>query len=471
MRIRPLILAAGIALLPIPALAADASLIRMDAAPQKVVAAFSPFGGVEGYSLAAEDLGTDGVAELVAGSPPGEKTEVRVLRADGSRIFSFTPFTALGHPGVHVAVGDVSGDGKREIIVAGGAGTDGAYAVFDGKGKKFASGPATPFGPAFTGGANVSSGDVDGDGKDEIILAAGPGGGPHVRVWDGKGTLRGQFFAFDPALRGGTNVAAGDVDGDGKDEIIAAPAAVPSDGADAAVRIFACGEQCRGGSGDFALQKEFVPFAGYRGGLSIAVLDRNGDGKDELAIARAGSGNPVVAWFDGDGIPLDSMTVGDGAYRGGLVLAAGSFGTRYSKALIAGRAGNIVDSRPELPQYVFVDVKTQRLRAFFYGSLVNTFLVSTGLPKFPTPLGDFTVTDKPYIVRYQWSYGPGNPDNYDLGNVTWNLRFAPHIYIHYAPWHNAFGRRRSHGCVNVGKENAQWIYGWADVGTPVRIAG
>ncbi|MDD5554571.1 MAG: S8 family peptidase, partial [Patescibacteria group bacterium] len=76
------------------------------------------------------------------------------------------------------------------------------------------------YGENFRGGVNVASGDVNGDGKDEIITGTGVGGGPQVRIFDSAGKVLSQFFAYDKNFRGGVNVASGDVNGDGKDEII-----------------------------------------------------------------------------------------------------------------------------------------------------------------------------------------------------------------------------------------------------------
>ncbi|MFA5135603.1 MAG: S8 family peptidase, partial [Patescibacteria group bacterium] len=54
-----------------------------------------------------------------------------------------------------------------------------------------------------------------------IIAGAGYTGGPHVRIFDAGGNRSVQFFAYAESFRGGVNVAAGDVDGDGIEEIIA----------------------------------------------------------------------------------------------------------------------------------------------------------------------------------------------------------------------------------------------------------
>src|SRR5262249_35255068 len=71
-----------------------------------------------------------------------------------------------------------------------------------------------PFGSGFTGGVRVALGDFDGDGNDELVTAAGPGGLPHVIVWelnpDGSvGAARDSFVPFAPSFKGGVFVAAG----------------------------------------------------------------------------------------------------------------------------------------------------------------------------------------------------------------------------------------------------------------------
>src|SRR5690606_760725 len=79
-----------------------------------------------------------------------------------------------------------------------------------------------PFDINFGGGVRVATGDITGDTVPDIIAAAGPGGGPHVRVFDGSveqpivnpvnipGAI-GNFFAYDRSFRGGVFVASGDI--------------------------------------------------------------------------------------------------------------------------------------------------------------------------------------------------------------------------------------------------------------------
>ncbi len=126
-------------------------------------------------------------------------------------------------------------------------------------------------------------------------------------------------------------------------------------------------------------------------------------------------------------------------------------------------------ARLESSKFIDVSLSEQRLRAYENGKLVNTFLISSGNRRFPTPKGEFSVLAKLPVVRYQWTYAANSPDNYDLGNVPYNLRVMPHKYIHYAYWHNNFGHVMSHGCINVNLANIKWVYRWADEGVPVSI--
>ena len=111
----------------------------------------------------------------------------------------------------------------------------------------------------FTGGVFVAARDVNGDGRADIITGAGPGGGPHVRVFDGvTGRPIREFFAYAVGFTGGVFVAARDVNGDGRADIItgAGPGGGPH------VRVF------DGATG--AVIREFFAYAlGFTGGVLV----------------------------------------------------------------------------------------------------------------------------------------------------------------------------------------------------------
>jgi len=97
---------------------------------------------------------------------------------------------------------------------------------------------------------------------------------------------------------------------------------------------------------------------------------------------------------------------------------------------------------------------------------IKTIKISSGLPRTPTPKGDFSIIIKKPVVHYRGI-------DYNFPNTKWNLMFKygswGNFYIHGAYWHNNFGRPQSHGCVNVSYADMEGLYNWAEEGTRVII--
>ena len=109
-----------------------------------------------------------------------------------------------------------------------------------------------------------------------------------------------------------------------------------------------------------------------------------------------------------------------------------------------------------------INLSTQRMSAYDGNKLINTFIVSTGLPGTPTVTGRFRI-----YVKYTATLmaGPG----YYLPNVPWTMYFYNGYGIHGTYWHNNFGTPMSHGCVNMRNSDAEWAFNFAGVGTLVNI--
>ncbi len=226
-----------------------------------------------------------GQAVFAAGSDAGRVSVVTVFDANtGAQLAQTLPFGSSFLGGVRVAVGDLDSDGVPDVVAA--AGETGGPAI---KGYSGVDGHELfaffAYEPNFRGGVNVAIGDTDGDGHNEIIVGAGPGGGPRVRVFRATDLVVVQdFFAFESSLRGGVIVAAGNVNG---------PAIVvgAGDGGAPVVKIF------DGRSLD--QRQSFVAYdIEQRGGVNVAVSDVNGDGQDEIVTGSRNLGAPHVKVFD-----------------------------------------------------------------------------------------------------------------------------------------------------------------------------
>jgi lipoprotein-anchoring transpeptidase ErfK/SrfK len=113
-------------------------------------------------------------------------------------------------------------------------------------------------------------------------------------------------------------------------------------------------------------------------------------------------------------------------------------------------------------RWIDVDLSEQRLYAYEGNTLVASFLVSTGVPAYPTVVGKFHIYIK---LESTLMTGPG----YYLPNVPYTMYFYKGYGIHGTYWHNNFGQPMSHGCVNMYTPDAKWLFYWAPLGTLVNI--
>jgi len=107
---------------------------------------------------------------------------------------------------------------------------------------------------------------------------------------------------------------------------------------------------------------------------------------------------------------------------------------------------------------VSIDLYEQVVIAYEGASPVFATLVSTGLPRWPTREGLWQIYFR--NPRDYMSWGTVGDDFYALEEVPWTMFFDQGRALHGAYWHDGFGYRRSHGCVNMSITDAHWMYTW-----------
>lgn len=164
------------------------------------------------------------IRDAIGGTPPNNLAQPPIARGDGqtetvSQIF--LPFNAGFRGGVNVGTGNFDGDYNTPDSLITAAGPGGGPHVIIWNMKQLADGQIVTDGirdqffaydARFRGGVNVTAGDLDGDGRAELITGPGAGGGPHVKIWkevNGRFQVANEFFAYDPRFTGGVNVASG----------------------------------------------------------------------------------------------------------------------------------------------------------------------------------------------------------------------------------------------------------------------
>lgn len=238
-------------------------------------------------------------------SPPGPSPHVRVFDAAGNPVSDLFAYDTRFGGGVNVAIADVLGDASPELITGAGPGGGPNVHVYSVGGALLADFNA--YVDEFRGGVFVAAGDVTGDDKAEIVTGPGYGGGPEVRVFNGGGGLLDKWFAYDPAFPGGVHVAAGSSGGlvGGTGSIVTAPAW----GGGPHVRVF---------NSSGSVQREWMAYTpGFTGGVNVAL------GAGRVVTAPASNGGPHVKVFDPNGTLQNEWFAYGAEFTGGVTVAAG----------------------------------------------------------------------------------------------------------------------------------------------------
>jgi|SRR5579859_84617 len=297
-------------------------------------------GGTYSYSVAVADVNEDGKPDLVVTNFYSDTVGVLLGNGNGT----FQPVVTYGTAGsggsnpYSVAVADVNGDGKPDLVVV-----NYVMANYLSKtvGVLLGNGDGT-FRPAVAYGSggviplSVAIADVNGDGKPDLLVAnfwasfQNLNGTVGVLLGNGDGTFQSPI-AYASGGTGGPNsggsVAVADVNGDGNPDLL-----VANEG-NASVGVLL-------GRGDGTFQPVVTYGSGGTGATSVAAADVNGDGKLDVLVATSGSTTVGVLLGNGDGTFQPAVTYGSGGLNRASSVGVGDVNGDASPDVLVGTCGN-----------------------------------------------------------------------------------------------------------------------------------
>jgi uncharacterized membrane protein len=318
-------------------------------------------GGYEAQSVAVGDVNGDGKLDLLVANTicaPNDCAagSVGVLLGNGDGSFQpVVTYDSGGFSAESVAVADVNGDGKPDLLVANTCATNGAFNCVNGSvGVLLGTGDGTfqsavSYGSDGTGASSVAVRDVNGDGKLDLFVANACGnngnygcmiGSVGVLLGNGNGTFKAAVIdasgGYEPY-----SVAAGDVNGDGNPDLLVANECGNTDDCNGVVGVLL-------GNGDGSFQPVVTYNSGGYDAQSVAVADVNGDGKPDLLVANdcatsncASGGGVGVLLGNGDGTFQAAMSYGSGGQDAESVAVADVNGDGKPDLVVANGDGSV----------------------------------------------------------------------------------------------------------------------------------
>lgn len=296
------------------------SPVTYSALPGEMLPFGSKFTG--GANIAVDDINDDGQIEQIVGVGAEATPKVKIFSSSGQLLYNFYPFNTSIEKGTDVAVGDFDGDGEKELAVVA-VTNSGAriktYRLLDGGAVE----QLTEFGTFGASHAmpSISAGDLNGDGTDEIIIGAGAGLQPRVNVFDKEGAYLRSFYPYGLEFKGGVAVASGDIStqaGVVRDELIVAPGTTGSS------RIITYSLDVNFQDEPTKLGEFYAYGSVARGGSRVDVGNVNTNTPlEEIVTMPHQNFGPVLRTFNGQGQQQSSRVVWEEWWRGSYDVAAG----------------------------------------------------------------------------------------------------------------------------------------------------
>jgi hypothetical protein len=302
-------------------------------------------GGLFAASVAVADVNGDGNADIVVANCGFPRIthcvggNVGVLLGNGDGTFQPVVNYRLGGFGTpSVAVADLKGDGKLDLLVATGCASGSCVGVLLGNGDGTFQPVVTYSSGGFTA-LSVAMADINGDSRPDLVVAnrctdsSCTASSVGVLLGNGDGTFQ-TAVAYGSGGLFASSVAIGDLNGDGKPDLVVGNVSTSGSVASGNVGVLL-------GNGDGTFQTAVAYNRGGYGATSVAIGDLNGDGKPDLAVANCSTSGLGCVGSNGDVAVL--LGNGNGTFQ--TAVAFGSGGTTPFAVAVGDVNG---DGRPDI---------------------------------------------------------------------------------------------------------------------------
>lgn len=286
-------------------------VVKMFSKKKHLVQEFEAYSGDFhfGVNAVSADFDGDRKSEIITAPQAGGGPQIKFFNWKGRQTRpAIFVFNEDYRGGVNLAAGDVNNDGKKELIVSKASGDQAWVKVYSfTKNKSTVLAEFLAFPESFKGGCYVASGNIDKNKKDEIIVGAGAGGGPMVRIFDGEGNWKNeQWYAFDQSFKGGVTVATGNLNKNKKAEIIVGQASQGQ----AWVKVYS-GRKNRNIISEFKAYPD-----NFEGGVTVSTGKVKKKKKRRIITGPGSEWGPEVKVFTKKGKQKKDFAVEDTDFRG-----------------------------------------------------------------------------------------------------------------------------------------------------------